>query len=363
MLRLRVTAIVFSTVLLYVAASPAEEASGPALCAASHEGEMDKVKTLLNDGADINFKDADGWTPLIHAAWKGRTETVLFLLARGADVNLTNKKDESAIVKAGQRGFTDIIQLLQNAGAKKTTIFLNHGDYPESELTAAQRWALATVAVSNQQSGNCHNLLGGEPLTPQTRVDAILGLKDWWGITDRKEAVEVLEWLLNEGHHREFEQLAALVSTLSDKEYERILAKYDDNPEVIFKLKFARENQQKLGDKSLLAWDLCRYIQVVELCFMAGYMSEEESWEKIMPAARVIQQHFSSWSDMGENYLAGRNYWAAQRNKRLAFIYSLLINDKDEHSPWTSTRWNTDLSDAPKAQAPVPGETSKLETP
>jgi hypothetical protein len=312
-------------------------------------GDTEAFKALLGGKIDINARDSDGWTPLMHACWNGKTAIVLHLLVNGADVKASNRAGETALVKAGQRGFNDIVQLLQNAGAVKTPITLNDSERSAPGLTPAQGWALATVAVSNQQNGFSHYLLGGEPVNPQAQVNAIYGLKNWWGVTTKEETNEVLQWLLSEGHHKEYEQLAAVVSAASENDYQTLLQKYDSNPEVVFKLKFARDNHAKLGKKSLLAWDLCRYVQVAGLAYVAGYMTEEEAWEKIMPAAKIIQDTFDSWADMGDNYLTGRQYWAGERNERLDYIYTLLKNEKDNHSPWNHYQWKTDLNGMPKA--------------
>jgi uncharacterized protein DUF1266/ankyrin repeat protein len=315
---------------------------------AAAKGDVEGVKQLLAGGANINARDGEGWTPLMHAAWNGKTVIVLNLLVGGADFQAANKTGETALIKAGQRGFTDIVQLLENAGAKKTPITLNDSGRLVPGLLPAQGWALATVAVSNQQNGFNHYVLGGEPITPTAQVNAIYGLKNWWGVTTKEETQEVLTWLLNEGHHKEYEQLASVVSHASEADYEALLQKYQSNPEVVFKLKFARENSSKLGRKSLLAWDLCRYIQVAGLAYVAGYLTEDEAWEKIMPAAKIIQETFDSWADMGDNYLTGRHYWAGERNERLDYIYSLLINQQDTHSPWNQYQWKTNLNDLPR---------------
>ena len=328
------------------------------LIRAAAKGDAGGMKQLLAEGADINAKDAGGWTPLLHAAWNGKTAIVLNLLVSGADIQAANNAGETALVKAGQRGFTDIIHLLENAGAKKTPITLNDSERSAPSLTPARGWALATVAVSNQQNGFSHYVLGGEPLTPQAQVNSMYGLKNWWGVTTKEETLEVLTWLLNEGHHKEYEQLAAVVATASETDYQMLLHKYQSNPEVIFKLKFARDNHERLGKKSLLAWDLCRYIQVAGLAYVAGYLTEEEAWEKIMPAAKIIQENFDSWTDMGNNYLTGRHYWAGERNERLDYIYTLLINQQDQHSPWTKYQWKTDLTTFPE---PVEKMATKVE--
>jgi hypothetical protein len=355
--RLIVKALLLLAVVLATAAPEIHASSTPTLSTtgadASHskeiiraatKGDIDAIKKLLSEGVDVNARDADGWTPLMRAAWNGKTAAVLVLLANGADAQAANTAGETSLIKAGQRGFTEIISLLENAGAKKTAITLNDSEQPAASLTPAQGWALATVAISNQQNGFSHNLLGGETLTPQARVNAIYGLKNWWGVTTKEETADVLHWLLTEGHHKEYEQLADVTGHTSATDFEALLQKYSDNPEVIFKLRFAKENRERLGKKSLLAWDLCRYVQVAGLAYVAGYFTEEEAWVKIMPAAKLIQENFDSWSDMGDNYLMGRLYWAGERNSRLDYIYSLLANQKDGHSPWNKYPWKTDLA-------------------
>ncbi len=347
-----------------IAAAPAVQSTGEIankeLIRAAVRGDMDSLKAALAGGADINTKDAEGWTPLMRAAWNGKTAIVLALLSNNADVKTINKGGETALLKAGQRGFTDIVTLLENAGAQKTQITLNDSEFPVPSLTPAQGWALATVAISNQQNGFSHYLLGGEPMTPQARANAIYGLKNWWGVTTREETLEVLEWLMNEGHHKEYEQLANVVGQASEADFQQLMTKYSDNPEVVFKLKFVKENRQRIGRKSLLAWDICRYIQVAGLGYISGYLTEEEAWTRIMPAAKILQDNFDSWSDMGDNYLMGRYYWAGERNDRLDYIYSLLTNEKDGHSPWNKYDWKTDLIAAqPPSEPEKP--TAKIE--
>jgi uncharacterized protein len=52
-------------------------------------GQLDKVKDLLKQGADIQWRDPanNGKTPLVKAILGGRFETVKYLLENGADIN------------------------------------------------------------------------------------------------------------------------------------------------------------------------------------------------------------------------------------------------------------------------------------
>jgi hypothetical protein len=76
-----------------------------------------------------------------------------------------------------------------------------------------------------------------------------------------------------------------------------------------------------------------------------GYFTEEEAWEKIMPAARMLRQHFSSWKELGENYLIGREYWSYRVTKANGTQYKNIVHKllQDPASPWNLCPWNIDL--------------------
>ena len=58
-----------------------------ALITAAKMGGEDIARLLLESGADINYRNADGLSPLHMAAEKGHTAFVDFLLENHADIN------------------------------------------------------------------------------------------------------------------------------------------------------------------------------------------------------------------------------------------------------------------------------------
>ncbi|NTU76468.1 MAG: ankyrin repeat domain-containing protein [Alphaproteobacteria bacterium] len=48
-------------------------------------GNKDVLQSLITDGADVNARNEDGWTPLAVAAFYENSEAVKALLANGAD--------------------------------------------------------------------------------------------------------------------------------------------------------------------------------------------------------------------------------------------------------------------------------------
>ncbi|MDA2938760.1 ankyrin repeat domain-containing protein, partial [Acidobacteria bacterium AH-259-A15] len=58
------------------------------LIEAARNGQTEKIQALLRAGADVNAKDAAGFTALRYAALRGYTSAVETLLEAGADVNV-----------------------------------------------------------------------------------------------------------------------------------------------------------------------------------------------------------------------------------------------------------------------------------
>jgi ankyrin repeat protein len=81
------------------------------------------VKFLVEEcGAAVNARDANGYTPLHHAASRGDNELIEYLLEKGADVMVVSRKGETTVDMANgptQRvsPFPDTIALLEALGA------------------------------------------------------------------------------------------------------------------------------------------------------------------------------------------------------------------------------------------------------
>ena len=70
---------------------------------------------LLQNGADVNTKDAYQWTPLHQAAYFGFPEAVLIFLKNGAKKDFKNKENRTPLQEAEQfkKGeFSHVAELL-----------------------------------------------------------------------------------------------------------------------------------------------------------------------------------------------------------------------------------------------------------
>jgi ankyrin repeat protein len=87
------------------------------LSSAIKQGDILRVRELLEHGADADMRYSRGWTPLMLAADTGHTTIIELLLSRGADVNATNEFGCSALAYAALEGRVGAIRVLLRAGA------------------------------------------------------------------------------------------------------------------------------------------------------------------------------------------------------------------------------------------------------
>ena len=84
---------------------------------------MKAIRFLVEEcDADVNLRDAKGYTPLHHAASRGDTEAVQYLIDQGADVMVVSRKGETTVDMANspyQRipPYPETIALLESYGA------------------------------------------------------------------------------------------------------------------------------------------------------------------------------------------------------------------------------------------------------
>jgi hypothetical protein len=240
-----------------------------------------------------------------------------------------------------------ISRVLSDVEAKRAIAYRTY-----AEPNSPHAWALATTAIIFEINRHQHYLLAGMEVTPDGVEVGKLVLSQWWDVNNRGDLLRTLEWLQFEGHRTEFEELGRRVNALTEREFISIEAAADSNPQVAHQLDIVHKHGRALGQKGILAWDVIRYISLCRWGYLAGYLSDTEAWDLIMPAALRLQQTFASWQDLQSDYLIGREFWSVEQSEsngaRYRAIYERFLQDSS--SPWNLNPWAMDL----KVATPLP---------
>lgn len=185
-----------------------------------------------------------------------------------------------------------------------------------------------------------------DTIDSEVEVDGIKStLESWWNITDRASTLEIIEWLLNEGHHAEADEALA---TLHEKGLKNIpekeLADEDSKMgDVCLIIESMLENEyctEQNIPQTAIAWDLVRVINVGRWAYLCSYIMEDEMWQIMQLTVNTAMQQFSSWKEYGLSFVLGRGVWHGDSDdsETAHEIVSTLL--EREESPWKQFMWN-----------------------
>ncbi len=93
---------------------------------AAHDDHLDKVKYLVEEGADFEIKDKNGKSPLHLAAMYGHLEVVKYLVEEGANLEARDKSGKSPLDLATGEQHNEVVKYLQKKIKSRTG--LNEGE-------------------------------------------------------------------------------------------------------------------------------------------------------------------------------------------------------------------------------------------
>ncbi|GBG32490.1 Ankyrin repeat domain-containing protein 50 [Hondaea fermentalgiana] len=133
-----------------------------ALLEACRSDEAKRAQDLIEAGADLDFQDAEGWTPLICAAVNGMDSTVRFLVDNGAALDLKTRKDQfTALMHACESGDFGIVKILvergadfeiQNSNGGTALILACRYEFPDIANYLIEQGADVTVCDNHKQT-------------------------------------------------------------------------------------------------------------------------------------------------------------------------------------------------------------------
>ncbi len=211
-----------------------------------------------------------------------------------------------------------------------------------STLSIQERTALNVGAINAEQTMSfCDTLTTGNE-----RDSLREKLNDYYGISDRNSAIELLHWLIETGHSLAFFLIKDHVASAGAKPIDT----EELDEDALESLKSFVENlqacmdslkktgwitdAQSIAQMDIRAWDLGRAVLVTRAAYDCGYLSEEEAWNIIMPIYENVREHYESWHQLAASYMVGRAMWGGDD-----FMFTGLSNIAeglltDEQSPW-----------------------------
>jgi ankyrin repeat protein len=302
---------------------------------------------VVQGGAKLETQDKLGWTVLIHACRNDYAPAIRFLMDQGADVQASDPLGNRALTYVANHGDNDMEQLLQSKGARATDIHILFRQPQLNPLPPARLWALAVGAIYAQTRGVNPEILEIEDPADVTVIKE--GLERDWDVTDATGFLKTLDDLQTVGHRTFYQQAGAKLAAMSDEEFSTFSAVNafiqaptgwgeSGLPRAI------RDGYRTWTQRTGLAWDLCRYANLIKMGYAAGYIDDQQAWERLMNNARQVQSSFGSWQEMNQNFLDARQIWAQTRDEKYDAVSKLLLNPNDPNSPWNQLPWKTDLT-------------------
>ncbi|XP_071148973.1 ankyrin repeat domain-containing protein 29-like [Mytilus edulis] len=87
---------------------------------AARNGRLKDLKRCIQKGADLEYRDSEGMTPLLNAAQKGHLEILRHLIRVGCDKEVrSTKRETTPLMYAAIRGHLDTARYLITIGCEK----------------------------------------------------------------------------------------------------------------------------------------------------------------------------------------------------------------------------------------------------
>ena len=148
-------------------------AQAPSVLEAARQGDVETVRTLLKQGADVNIAEGDGMTPLHWAARRGDAELVQMLVYAGANVRATTRLGAyTPLMMAAQAGYAPVVAALiaggsdvnatsttgttplmfaaQSGDTRTVTMLIESGSKVDARETAMEQTPLMFAAAHNR---------------------------------------------------------------------------------------------------------------------------------------------------------------------------------------------------------------------
>jgi hypothetical protein len=113
-----------------------------------------------------------------------------------------------------------------------------------------------------------------------------------------------------------------------------------------------RKNRESVSpSKPTLARDYVHLVAIAGWGYLADYISEDEAWAIIAPAAKRLAESYPSWRDLGRAFLRETEACDPRSSSHCEMVLEALLTEST--SPWRNVPWETPLAPTGRARAKV----------
>lgn len=188
------------------------------------------------------------------------------------------------------------------------------------------------------------------------RLSCVEILQDFWKVGSADEVKSVLQEIRNQGHRTKFNVLKGALpqeGSLDMQSLEKFsqIFKFDftdhevslNKDEISSLAKWVQSTGQYLGERSILAWDMARAVQLIKLAFVAGYLDDNEAWAELLKLAPLTEGKFKDWMGFSQSFLMGRTFWSGVSDPQIKSVCERLLGHPA--SPWLYIHWDENSDD------------------
>lgn len=214
-------------------------------------------------------------------------------------------------------------------------------------VSGKKAWALGCAAPLSERNHERHDILAGDEITPWNIQQKKDSLKEWWRVENREDLLKAIENLEAGGHRESFKEIADMLSNLNEEQFRALLDEKPFDSEKMYEIVIVREYSDELGETGILAWDYVRIVNLSRSGYLVGYLTEQEAWDIILPAAEELRQNFNSWEEIGRNYLIGRFFWSLYHTRRTGYLFdeAMIRLMEMPTSPWNMYPWDMEFEE------------------
>ncbi|AWB46319.1 hypothetical protein DCC85_20550 [Paenibacillus sp. CAA11] len=134
-----------------------------------------------------------------------------------------------------------------------------------------------------------------------------------WDITDSESLKHHIQWLLTEGHRKEFELTAARLACLPQEARNDYVRNFSESEQELARLYVVHKYFRRLPPTTIAAHDFLYATYYSSAGCRIRYLTESEKWGFISLAVSAIKKHYRGWDELISAFHVGVMYVAGQQ--------------------------------------------------